>query len=140
MVRECEDADIQAAMHIRFVVFVHEQNVPPELELDEYDAQAIHLLAMDANQSPVGVARVVEKPGSVAKIGRVAVLKEWRGKGVGEALMRYALRVAQQRGMNSAVLDAQTAAIAFYEKLGFVAEGPEFDDAGIAHRRMTRSL
>ena len=143
--RDCEtDADREAAMHIRMEVFVEEQGVPPELEPDEYDADALHLIALNAfdpsHPVPVGTARVVDKGDGVAKIGRVAVRKTWRGWGVGEALMRRAMNAARARGMTTAILDAQVPVIPFYERLGFVAEGPVFDDAGIPHRRMTQRL
>lgn len=140
--RDCETQDDRdAAMRIRFEVFVDEQGVPPELEADEHDAAALHLLALDAaTRAPVGTARVLDKGDGVAKIGRVAVRKEHRGRGVGEALMRRAMEAARAAGMTRAILDAQLPVIPFYEHLGFVAEGPIFDDAGIPHRRMTRSL
>ena len=80
------------------------------------------------------------KPGGVAKIGRVAVRKAYRGAGVGKALMLAVLDAARKRGLTHAVLDAQVPVIGFYEKLGFKAEGPVFDDAGIPHRTMRRPL
>ena len=140
--RDCEtDSDRDAAMRIRFEVFVDEQGVPPDLEADEFDDAALHLLAVnDIDGQPVGTARVVDKGSGIAKIGRVAVRKEYRGLGVGEALMRRAMAVAAARGMTTVLLDAQLPVIPFYERLGFVAEGPIFDDAGIPHRRMTRPL
>ncbi len=113
--------------------------MPPELEPDEYDADALHLLAVTSSGEAVGTARIVDKHG-VAKIGRVAVLKEWRSAGVGKTLMLDVIERAKQAGFTSAMLDAQMTVIPFYEKLGFVAEGPVFDDAGIDHRRMTRPL
>ncbi len=140
--RDCEtSSDRDAAMAIRFEVFVDEQRVPPELEPDEYDADAVHLLALDEHTGEaIGTARVVDKGGGVAKVGRVAVRRTWRGHGVGEALMRRAMNRARAEGMTTVILDAQVPVIPFYERLGFVAEGPVFDDAGIPHRRMTRRL
>ncbi len=126
-----------AAMRIRFAVFVDEQKVPPELEPDEYDADARHFLALDATGEAVGTARLVDKGAGVGKIGRVAVLAARRGQGIGGALMRRILSDMRQSGYQSAFLDAQVYIIPFYEALGFVAEGPVFDDAGIDHRRMT---
>lgn len=142
-VRACQTAaDRAAAMRLRMTVFVDEQGVPPDLEPDAYDADALHLLAESAGlpQTPIGTARVVDKDDGVAKIGRVAVSKEWRGWGVGTALMAEAVGRAAARGFRVALLDAQVPVISFYEKLGFVAEGPVFDDAGIPHRRMTKLL
>lgn len=141
-VRVCEsDADRAAAMRIRFEVFVAEQAVPPELEPDEYDADALHLLAIHPEtEEALGTARIVDKGGGVAKIGRVAVRKPFRNLGIGYALMVSALAQARAADHTTAILDAQVAVIPFYESLGFVAEGPVFDDAGIPHRRMTRRL
>ncbi len=123
---------------IRMVVFVHEQQVPAELELDAYDDDATHLLLTEDNV-PLATARLVDKHG-VAKIGRVAVVKAARGRGLGLRIMQAALEEARGQGFRAAMLDSQTYAIPFYEKLGFVAEGEEFDDAGIPHRLMRRRL
>lgn len=133
------DADLNAAMEIRFAVFVDEQNVPPELEADAYDDTALHLLLCESEKA-IGTARLINKGNHLVKIGRVAILREYRGKGLGNLLMRYALEVAREHGFQTAILEAQTYAIPFYEKLGFIAEGPEFDDAGIPHRLMRRVL
>jgi predicted GNAT family N-acyltransferase len=136
--RSKTEAELADVMRIRFTVFVDEQNVPPELEPDEYDAEAIHLLLVDSDTSAsVGTARIVNKGNGIAKIGRVAILREWRGKGMGEVLMQKTMELAREHGFTSAILDAQTYVIGFYERFGFVAEGPVFDDAGIPHRRMT---
>lgn len=132
--------DIAACRAIRHTVFVLEQAVPDEEEWDGLDGEAIHLLARDAAGRPVGTARIL-LDGEVAKIGRVAVLREARGRGVGMALMRAALAHLEGIGvLRRVVLGAQTHAIGFYERLGFVAHGPEYDDAGIPHRDMTREL
>lgn len=138
IVRCHSDAERACAIKIRVEVFVQEQRVPPELEPDEYDAGAIHLLAVDDNEEPIGTARIVDKGNHVAKIGRVAVREPFRGRGAGRALMRAAASEAARSGLTILILDAQLPVIAFYESLGFVAEGPVFDDAGIAHRRMTK--
>lgn len=138
----CEtDAGRAAALAIRFTVFVDEQNVPAELEADEYDADALHLLATDVlTGQTVGTARILDKGNGVAKIGRVAVLSEFRGRGVGKLLMEEALRLIRERGFAQIVLDAQMPVIPFYERLDFTAEGPIFDDAGIDHRRMIKKI
>lgn len=130
--------DFDACMAIRRAVFVQEQNVPEELEQDEHDATAVHLLAV-ADGVPVGTARLLID-GQSAKIGRVALLSQARGQGAGAALMRAALDELRARGVTTAKLGAQTHALVFYEKLGFSAYGPEYDDAGIPHRDMSRSL
>lgn len=126
---------------IRYTVFVEGQNVPLEIERDDYDRTAIHILARDrASGAPVGVTRIVDKGDGLAKIGRVAVLSEWRGKGIGNLLMRGVLEQAQAAGFTEAMLDSQSYVVGFYERLGFVAEGDEFEEAGILHRRMRRKL
>jgi len=131
-------ADWEACYAIRKTVFVEEQAVPLELELDEYDDVATHFLLRDGD-APLATARLLDKHG-LAKIGRVAVLKEARGRGLGLVLMRAVLEEARRQGFTEAVLDSQTYAIPFYERLGFVAEGKEFDDAGIPHSLMRRRL
>jgi predicted GNAT family N-acyltransferase len=123
---------------IRKAVFVEEQAVPLELELDEYDDIATHFLLRDGDM-PQATARLLDKHG-LAKIGRVAVLKEVRGRGLGLALMQAVLAEARRRGFTESVLDSQTYAIPFYARVGFVAEGEEFDDAGIPHFLMRRRL
>ena len=130
--------DFPACAAIRRRVFIEEQNVPEELELDELDATAVHLLAVQDGR-PVGTARLLIE-GESAKIGRVAVLPEMRGTRAGAALMRAALDELRARGVTKAKQGAQTHAIGFYEKLGFTVHGPEYDDAGIPHRDMSRSL
>ena len=131
--------DREACCNIRKAVFVEEQAVPLELEMDEYDGIATHFLMRDAEQTPLATARLLDKHG-LAKIGRVAVRKEVRGLGLGLTLMQFVLDEARQRGFTEAVLDSQTYAIPFYTRLGFTAEGGEFDDAGIPHFLMRRNL
>lgn len=130
--------DFPACAAIRRRVFIEEQNVPEELELDDLDATAVHLLATQDGR-PVGTARLLIE-GETAKIGRVAILPELRGTGAGAALMRAALDELRARGVTRAKLGAQTHAIGFYERLGFTVYGPEYDDAGIPHRDMSLAL
>lgn len=132
------DADWERCCAIRRAVFVQEQNVPLELEMDEYDARAVHFLLTE-DGAALGTARLLDKKG-VAKIGRVALVKDARGRGLGLLLMQAVLHEAARRGFTEAVLNSQTYAVPFYERLGFVAEGTEFDDAGIPHRLMRRVL
>ncbi len=132
-------AEREACYDIRKAVFVQEQAVPLELEMDEYDDVATHFLLRDAEQTPLATARLLDKHG-LAKIGRVAVIKEARGQGLGLLLMQFVLDEARRHGFTEAVLDSQTYAIPFYERLGFTAEGEEFDDAGIPHFLMRRRL
>ncbi len=132
-------AEREQCLDIRRAVFVAEQAVPLELEMDDYDAVAVHFLMRDGAQNPIATARLLDKHG-IAKIGRVAVLKASRGQGVGLALMQFVVDDAKRRGFTEAMLDSQTYAIPFYERLGFAAEGDEFDDAGIPHFLMRRTL
>ncbi len=124
---------------IRSTVFIQEQGVPQDLEWDGEDARAIHALARDAQGLAIGTARLLLH-GDLAHIGRMAVLKPWRGRGVGSALLACLLAEAQRRGAISAFLNAQTDAVPFYTRAGFTREGAEFFDAGIPHYRMTRGL
>lgn len=131
--------DLEACLAIRFAVFVQEQSVPVEEEQDHYDDTAIHILATE-NGTPVGTARII-LVGDAAKIGRVAVLASHRGTGLGAKLITACLsELRSMPDVSIAKLGSQTHALGFYEKLGFVAEGPEFDDAGIPHRMMSLSL
>jgi predicted GNAT family N-acyltransferase len=122
------------AFAIRMRVFVREQRVPAAIELDRDDDRAIHFLATSDGRA-VGTARVVSHHGS-AKIGRMAVLKSYRGKGVGKKLLQRAVATAKQLGARTIYLHAQVPVIEFYEKLRFRCVGPVFDEAGIPHRKM----
>lgn len=134
-----ETTDLGACHALRRRVFIEEQNVPEADEMDDLDATAIHILAHEDGQ-PLGTARLILK-GDTGKIGRVAVLAQARGRGLGAALMRAALEALRARpGIRRAALSSQTHAIGFYEKLGFAAYGPVYDDAGIPHRDMSREL
>ena len=130
--------DLSSCFVLRREVFVEEQAVPEELERDEHDADALHFLAAWEGR-PVGTARMLLK-GDTGKIGRVCVLRPMRGRGIGAALIRAAVEELRARGFSRAKLGSQVHAIPFYEGLGFVAEGPVYDDAGIPHRDMTLGL
>jgi predicted GNAT family N-acyltransferase len=117
---------------IRATVFIEEQHVPPELEWDGLDHEALHLLASNADGEALGCARIL----SGGVIGRMAVLAPWRGRGVGMALLGKALQVCHERGWRNIRLSAQIHAITFYEKAGFVVCSDEYLDAGITHRDM----
>jgi ElaA protein len=131
----------QAAV-LRVAVFVEEQKVPAELEIDEYDPIAVHLVGIE-NGAVVATLRLIPKrteAGSVLKIGRVAVARWHRGKGLGKQLMQAAIKHARQQKVPACILTAQLPVIGFYEKLGFVAHGPVFDECGIDHRAMRLEL
>ena len=131
--------DIATCQALRRTVFIDEQGVDPDLEVDGLDEDATHLLAVK-NGRPVGTARLLIKD-TVGKVGRVCVLPELRGTGMGKALMLAAIAECRSRlGISEVRLGAQTHALGFYEALGFVAEGPEFLDAGIPHREMVLEL
>ena len=130
--------DLPACWALRRTVFIEEQAVPEDLEVDGLDDEALHILAT-LNGRPVGTARLLLK-GDTGKIGRVCVMQEERGRGIGAALIRAAVEELRGLGLARAKLGSQTHAIPFYEGLGFVAEGPVYDDAGIPHRDMTRAL
>lgn len=128
--------DQPALRRIRLTVFVDEQQVPEALEWDGIDGECRHVIAEDTAGEPIGCARLLPD----GHIGRVAVLASARGQGVGDALLRRMIALASELGHRRVLLNAQTHALAFYERHGFVAFGPEFDDAGIAHRAMERHL
>ena len=131
--------DIAACQALRRVVFIEEQNVPPDLEVDGLDDKAMHLLAT-RDSRPIGCARLLAY-GSHGKIGRVCVLADQRGLGLGAALMRAAIgQFRSMPGITTVTLGAQVQVITFYERLGFIAQGPVFDDAGIPHRDMELML
>lgn len=121
---------------VRRRVFVDEQKVPEEIEIDEFDSSAIHALATDREGNPVGTGRLSDD----GRIGRVAVLPEWRGRKVGTALMEELIGKARVRGMASVYLHGQIRSIEFYEKLGFATRGPDFSEAHILHREMSLKL
>jgi len=124
------------ARRIRELVFVREQGVPFELEWDEQDPCCDHALAYAADRLPVGTGRLLPD----GHIGRLAVLKEWRGKGVGALLLRALIEQARHRRHTRVRLNSQTYAAGFYRRYGFEVSGPEFMDAGIAHVPMQCDL
>lgn len=127
-------ADLRKAFDIRMRVFVKEQRVPRDIELDNDDDRAIHFLATISGNA-IGTARIVMRRRS-AKIGRMAVLKSHRRKGVGKRLLEHAVSRARRLGARKIYLHAQSAVIEFYEQGGFRCVGPVFDEAGIPHRKM----
>jgi predicted GNAT family N-acyltransferase len=122
--------------HIRRVVFIDEQKVPEALEWDGIDGDCRHVIAENAAGEAIGCARLLPD----GHIGRVAVLAHARRQGVGDALLESMVELAAELGHRRVIVNAQTHALAFYERHGFVALGAEFDDAGIPHRTMERRL
>jgi predicted GNAT family N-acyltransferase len=123
------------ATPIRFAVFVEEQGVPREIELDEMDAKSLHAVAFE-NDLPIGTGRLLPD----GHIGRMAVLKAWRGRGIGGEILGRLVDRAREAGHREVVLSAQAHAAAFYRMHGFVEQGAEYMDAGIPHRNMRRRL
>lgn len=128
--------DLALLRAVREPVFVQEQNVPLDMEWDELDPLSQHVLALDDGGRPVGTGRLTPDQ----RIGRMAVLPEWRGHGVGEALLHRLIEQAKALGYPAIELHAQVDAIGFYERNGFNAYGEDFDEAGIRHRHMRRTL
>ncbi len=121
---------------VRETVFVHEQGVPPELELDEHDATAVHALAEDTEGRPIGAGRLLPD----GHIGRLAVLAEQRGHGLGRALLDTLIEAATRNGHAEAVLNAQVHALDFYLHAGFTVSSAPFMEAGIEHQEMRKPL
>ncbi|MDH6543222.1 GNAT family N-acetyltransferase [Streptomyces sp. SPB4] len=142
------EADLAACYAVRTDVFVIEQSVPESIEYDAYDAVAVHVLAVGPDGEALGTGRLLHGPEALGKtgspeigsLGRLAVRKSARGLGVGVALVRAIEAEAAGLGLTAVDLGAQTHATGFYERLGYVAYGPEFEDAGIPHRSMRRPL
>jgi len=126
----------RSCYRLRHIVFVEEQNVPVELEIDEHDeTDAIHFLGAWSGEDAAAARMIIT--GDTAKIGRLVVLKPYRGKQLGHKMMQAMLDHAWQNPtVTQVVLDAQTYALPFYERLGFEPVGEEFMDAGIPHLRM----
>ncbi|MFF1282011.1 GNAT family N-acetyltransferase [Streptomyces sp. NPDC058299] len=140
--------DREACFAVRKEVFVAEQGVAEDIEYDAWDAVAVHVLAVREDGVPLGTGRLLHGEAAAAKtgdpavgsLGRLAVSREARGLGVGAALVRAIEDTARAAGLTALDLHAQTHAQGFYERLGYVAYGPEFPDAGIPHRAMRRTL
>lgn len=132
VIRVAEWRSTDALRDIRHKVFIDEQQVPAELEWDAEDAHAT-LFLLSVDNQPVGTARLLRD----GHIGRVALLSEARGKGLGQQLMRAVMTHAQQRDMKRLVLSAQTHALGFYSQLGFVSCSDVYPEAGIPHQEMS---
>jgi predicted GNAT family N-acyltransferase len=131
-------SDLTDAFMVRKRVFQDEQGVETELDFDGRDDSADHFIAYDAGNA-IGAARVIYLDGG-AKIQRVAVLKDYRGKNIGNIIMRAILDFLKYKNINHIYLESQTHAVDFYKKLGFVVVGEEFVEADIPHVKMIKSL
>ena len=130
-----EEGSLELAA-IRREVFIIEQNVPEDLEWDGIDESCSHVITRDMNGKPIGTGRLLPD----GHIGRLAVLKPWRGRGVGAEILKALIDIAITMRHDVVVLHAQIYALGFYKKFGFVEEGAEFIEAGIPHIAMRRNL
>ena len=136
-VRLVEWREASAALcAIRTTVFVGEQNVPPEIEIDGRDPECVHAVAEIASGEAVGTGRLMPD----GRIGRMAVLAPWRNRGVGAAMLEALVAEARRRGFREVYLHAQSRAKDFYLRHGFAAEGEEYLEAGIPHIGMRAAL
>lgn len=146
-------ADFDALRAVREAVFVAEQGVPPALELDAADPRCVHVVARNDAGAPIGTGRLVPPDAptagdghangdapAAARVGRMAVLAEWRARGVGDALLRALMDAARERGWTRLLLHAQAGAIRFYQRHGFLPRGARFVEAGIEHLTLWRNL
>lgn len=124
------------AQPLREAVFVVEQQVPPELELDEFDALSLHAVVRCPQGKVIATGRLLPD----GHIGRMAVDRAWRGCGIGGELLEALVEAARERGFTEVVLNAQVAAMPFYARHGFAGFGERFMDAGILHQAMRREL
>jgi YbgC/YbaW family acyl-CoA thioester hydrolase len=125
---------------IRHDVFIVEQGIPPELEWDDADRSSLHAVAYNRFGLPLATGRMLEHVPGVAKIGRMAARRSMRGGGAGRAVLEALMRAARERGYHEAVLHAQLSAAPFYARSGFTERGPQFEEVGIPHVEMVKSL
>ncbi|WP_274309271.1 GNAT family N-acetyltransferase [Solibacillus daqui] len=133
------DEDRERAFTLRKEVFVKEQGVPITLELDEHDSTAIHFIVNDGNDT-IATARLREIEPKIGKVERVCVLSSYRGKRLGILIMETVEQYASSIEFQKLKLNAQSYAVPFYEKLGYVVTSPEFMDADIPHRAMEKEM
>ena len=133
------EAELEAAIGVRFRVFVTEQSVPPEEELDRADATAIHAIAVHQGQV-VGTGRLVRRGGRTAQIGRMAVDQPWRRQGIGAQVLQYLEEVAHSQGLRHCVLHAQEYVKGFYAAHGYQEYGDPFLEVNIPHVKMRKEL
>lgn len=129
-------SDRQAELiYVRRAVFIEEQNVPESIEIDGKDPDAFHVLACDKSGNPIGTARLTKS----GKIGRMAVMPEYRGLGVGRKMLEAIMDHGQSKGITDFHLSAQISAVGFYNKMGFQPYGEEFQEASIKHINMRKT-
>lgn len=133
------DQEREDAFFVRRKVFVEEQGVPLALELDELDKTADHFVVY-TNTTPIGAGRIRETNEGIGKVERVCVLPEYRGMNLGKLIMKALEDHAATKDFEKIILNAQSYALPFYEKLGYVITSPEFMDADIPHRAMEKRI
>jgi predicted GNAT family N-acyltransferase len=121
---------------LRFAIFVGEQNVPSGIELDDLDATSVHAVAFDVDGKAIGTGRLLPD----GHIGRMAVVKEWRRRGIGAEILTALMAEARKRGHPEVAVSAQLQAAEFYREHGFAAEGKVYEEAGILHQKMRKKL
>jgi predicted GNAT family N-acyltransferase len=121
---------------LRFAIFVGEQNVPSGIELDDLDASCVHAVAFDVDNKAIGTGRLLPD----GHIGRMAVVKEWRRRGIGAEILEALIAEARKRGHAEVLVSAQLQAAEFYREQGFAAEGKVYEEAGLLHQKMRKKL
>ena len=142
IVRVTSPGQLEDALRVRRAVFIQEQGVPAEIEIDQHDQSdsgTLHFVAY-ADEQPVGACRLRTYAPGVGKVERVAVLQTERGTGLGKQIMRVMEEAAREAGFSQLKLNAQTHAQRFYERLGYEPCGEQFEEAGIAHIAMVKTL
>jgi predicted GNAT family N-acyltransferase len=128
------------AQKIRSTVFIDEQQIPADMEFDAADAECVHAVAYNRLGMPLATGRLLEHVPGTAKIGRMAVLAAMRGSSIGRSVLDALMAQARARGEREVLLHAQTGAMPFYLRAGFQPRGPQFEEAGIVHVEMVRTL
>lgn len=134
------DQMLQDCFKIRKEVFVKEQHVPEDNEIDKYEDTAIHIIGYDEDNQPIVTARIRMLEGAIGKVERVAILKEYRGLGLGLKLLQFAEKIAHEHHLTHLTMHAQYYAIPFYEKLGYITTGQPFYEENIKHIVMNKNM
>ena len=133
------DSELEGAFAVRRQVFVEEQGIPEDVELDEHDTEALHMVVKDGERV-IGTARVLFLATGLAKIERMAILQPFRRRGVGREIISFLSEELKNRQVEQLVLHAQYAVVAFYRSCGFEEVGPPFREVGIKHVKMQKQL
>ena len=131
------DSELEGAFEVRRQVFVIEQNIPEDIELDEHDKEALHMVVKDGDRV-IGTARVLFLDTGLAKLERMAILQPFRDKGIGSKIVSFLIEELRNRQVEQVVLHAQYPVVAFYKSCGFEETGSPFLEVGIKHIKMQR--